>query len=345
MEATKEKKKSTAGPRGSPPSRHFPFASSMDDVVCFKTKLRTRMCLLGLAVVVLIATFVFQRSPPRAMDCLSLPEVEGIGDGSEDQIQNLVEGFVRRLVAVTAISDNHFDESQPMLSSVERCLPNNKIILYDLGLKDENKRRIGELYKNVQILPFPFSDYENHSHVRDLLTYAWKPIIIKKVSLEYDIIMYGDASMRMTESCDIKQALSHLLYFPFFAAVRYYHKAIEFTHDGMIEYLHFPKARKDLADMYSIEATGFLMWANTIMKELLIEPWLDCALHRECIAPLGATLRPCHMTQNHDGHYIGCHRYDQSALDIILAREFGPHSTQRAKNEEMRKSIWYFQKT
>ena len=108
----------------------------------------------------------------------------------------------------------------------------------------------------------------------------------------------------------------------------------------MIEYLHFPKARKDLANMYSIEAAGFLMWANTIMKELLIEPWLDCALHRECIAPLGATLRPCIFTKNHDGHYIGCHRYDQSALDIILAREFGPHSTQRAKNDKVHKSIW-----
>ena len=316
----------------------------MDDVVCFKTNLQAAMCLLGLVVVALIATFVFQRSPPRAMDSLSLSEVEGVGGGSEDQIQNTVEGFMRRLVTVTAVSDNHFDESQTMLSSVERCLPHNKVILYDLGLKNENKRRIKELYKNVQIQPFPFSDYKNHSHVKDLLTYAWKPIIIKKVSLEYDIIMYGDASMRMKESCNIKLALSRLLHFPFFAAVRYRYKAIEFTHDGMIEYLHFPNSRKDLADMYSIEATGFLMWANTIMKELLIEPWLDCALHRECIAPLGATLRPCIFTKNHDGHYIGCHRYDQSALDIILARGFGPYSAQIAQNDKVRKSIWYFRK-
>ena len=46
------------------------------------------------------------------------------------------------------------------------------------------------------------------------------------------------------------------------------------------------------------------MWANTVMEEKLIEPWLDCAFHNECIAPKGAKLSPCHMTRNHNGHYF-----------------------------------------
>ena len=255
-----------------------------------------------------------------------------------------VKAFMGRLVTVTAISDNHFDESQYMLSSVETCLPQNKIILYDLGLSENNKRMIQELYKTVQIRPFPFSDYyKNNTHVRDLLTFAWKPIIIKKVSQENDIIMYGDASMRM-KSCNITAALSQLLYFPFFAAVGLKYIAIEFIHDGMIEYLQYPKARKDLAHMYSIEATGFLLWANAMMKEVLIEPWFDCALKKECIAPAGAKISPCHFTNNHDGHYVGCHRYDQSALDLILAREFGATVPLKAQNAAVSGSIWCFLK-
>ena len=265
-------------------------------------------------------------------------------DARDDSVgRNTITSFMQRLVTVTAISDNHFDESQDMLHSVKRCLPNNKVILYDLGLSDTNKRRIEELYKNVEIRPFPFWNYENLPHVRNLLTYAWKPILIKEVSLEHDVIMYGDSSMRM-KSCDLKKALAHLFYFPIFGAVGLHYIAIEFTHDGMIEYLQYPKNRKDLAHMYSIEATGFLLWANATMKEILIDPWLDCALHEECIAPPGAELWPCHFSFHRDGRYTGCHRYDQSALDIILAREFGSGSAQRAHNEAVRNSIWIFEK-
>ena len=68
------------------------------------------------------------------------------------------------------------------------------------------------------------------------------------------------------------------------------------------------------------------------MKEKFIEPWLDCALHVECIAPKGSKGWPCGHIINHDGHYIGCHRYDQSALNLILAREFGPEVAMIVRN-------------
>ena len=52
----------------------------------------------------------------------------------------------------------------------------------------------------------------------------------------------------------------------------------------------------------------------------------DCALHKECIAPEGAR-RECNsalkFNVHKDGTYVGCHRYDQSALNIILAKYFG----------------------
>ena len=74
------------------------------------------------------------------------------------------------------------------------------------------------------------------------------------------------------------------------------------------------------------------------MKEKFIEPWLDCALHVECVAPGGAKLGPC-VNITHDGHYVGCHRYDQSALGLILAREFGKDFV-NTHNQTISKSIW-----
>ena len=50
---------------------------------------------------------------------------------------------------------------------------------------------------------------------------------------------------------------------------------------------------------------------------------VDCALHEECIAPKGAQLYHCSPNTPQEVDYCGCHRFDQSALNIILTQEFG----------------------
>ena len=267
-------------------------------------------------------------NPPRtSLPCTNHTHIQT----TEDLYQNLVY--------VTAFSDNHFTEAQDMLTSVSRCLPQKKILVYDIGLKKKNKFKLTKKYRNIEIRPFPFEDYKHLMYVSFLTTYAWKPIIVKLVSLEYDVIMYGDASMRMI-SCDITRPLAQLLQFPFFGCHPAGARAIEFTHPGMIEYLNFPKRRQDMSDVPVLEANAWLMWVNPITCVKLIEPWLDCALHRECITPIGARIRPCHFTNDHDGHFINCHRYDQSALNLILAREFGMNVTLRASNKKISDTIW-----
>ena len=251
---------------------------------------------------------------------------------------NVVDMY-NRLVTVSAISDNHFVEAQEMLASVQRCLPHNKLIVYDLGLNTNNQNNLKTKYKNIEIRHFPFSSFSHLPHVKNLVTYAWKPILIKEVSLQYDVIMYGDASMRMI-SCDIEEPLKHLIRFPFFSSSPLISMAIEYTHDGMIDYLHYPKDRRDISNMPVNAATIWMVWVNETMKEKFIEPWLDCALHVECIAPKGSKLGPCAHTRNHDGHYVGCHRYDQSALNLILAREFGPEVAIIVRNTTLSDSIW-----
>ena len=249
------------------------------------------------------------------------------------------EDMYRNLVYVTAFSDNHFDEAQDMLVSVQKCLPGKKMIIYDLDLNDENVKHLTSTFRNVEIRKFPFQDYKHILHVSFLLTFAWKPIIVKLVSLEYDVIMYGDASMRI-KSCDITKPLEHLLKFPFFGSHPVGARVIEFVHPGMIDYLKFPQRRKDMKDVPVLEANSWMMWVNPSTCEKLIEPWLDCALHRECITPRGAKLRPCHFTNDHDGHFIECHRFDQAALNLILAREYGIDAVFKASNKALSDPIW-----
>ena len=252
-----------------------------------------------------------------------------------DTIASVGEMY-KRMGILTAFSSNHFKEAKAMIASFQKCFPNKTIVVYDLGLKPHHKTEVRS-YCNVELRPFPFDEYA--PHVRKLFKYSWKPIITKIMSQEYDVIMYGDSSLR-TKSCDITEALAHLFKFPLLSAHPISHRAIEFTHDGMIKYLCYPPSRKSIADINSIEGSCWLMWANSIMREKLIEPWLDCALHQECMAPKGAVILPCRITEIHDGRYVNCHRYDQSALNLILLREFGLDAVKKASNTTISEPTW-----
>ena len=86
----------------------------------------------------------------------------------------------------------------------------------------------------------------------------------------------------------------------------------------------------------------WLMLANDIMKEKMIQPWAGCALLQECIAPAGATLFGCHGngSKHKNWRYIGCHRFDQSALNVILTKEFGVQVFQRLWNRSIFHEVW-----
>jgi hypothetical protein len=75
---------------------------------------------------------------------------------------------------------------------------------------------------------------------------------------------------------------------------------------------------------------------NTNVKQMICR-WVLCALEQDCMAPPGSTVT-CDGSRilkwhEHDGAYVlikncfyyfncRCHRYDQSALNIILASKF-----------------------
>ena len=134
------------------------------------------------------------------------------------------------LVVATAFSSNHFEEGEGMIGSVQRCLPDKKIIVCDLGLNWSQRRELNS-YCNVELCLFPFDDYE--PFMKDIGYFSWKVVIAKNLSQEYNVIMYGDSSLRMI-SCDIKEALAHLFKFPFLDARPSRYHTIEFT---LVRYL------------------------------------------------------------------------------------------------------------
>ena len=226
------------------------------------------------------------------------------------------------MVAVTSLSSNHFNEAHDYFGSLHRFYPHLKIIVYDLGLNDDERSTLKSYCNVAEIRPFRFENYPGH--VRSLFLYSWKPLVVQEASKDFEVILYGDASVRMLSS-DMSPAINELIKFPFLSGSPH-DKIVGLTHDGMINYLHSPP-RHTMGTFTGTQGGVWLMWANSLMKRTVIPEWADCALHTECIAPEGGTqLYTCNLAwraQYSDGRYIGCHRYDQAAISMILARDFG----------------------
>ena len=282
----------------------------------------------------------------QAPDCCDISKgivVEPFCNGSDTLSLSgckCVDVLLCRMVAVTSLSSNHFAEGQDNFGSLQKYFPRTKIIVHDLGLTESERRQLTS-YCNVELRNFPFEKYPDH--VRDLKTYAWKPLVVSEVAREYEVILYGDASVRM-KSSDMVTVLKSIVKFPFLSGSPHWPAIVSLTHDGMLEYLRMQQSRKELVNFVGTQGGVWLMWANSMMKARVIDAWVDCAVNKRCIAPEGSRLQPCNLNDLGSltvGNYVGCHRYDQSALNMIFAREFGISISPQIANGELANYMWY----
>ena len=86
-----------------------------------------------------------------------------------------------------------------------------------------------------------------------------------------------------------------------------YHNFNCYTNSKTFEYL-----QNDAQNFSRLDAhihAAFIGITKNLLSSLVMKAWVTCALDSNCISPEGARLAPC----------CGCHRFDQSALQIILS--------------------------
>ena len=229
-----------------------------------------------------------------------------------------------KIAVVKAFSSNHFNEAQDGIASIQHHYPAINIIIYNLGLTKQQVKNLTTSC-NVHVYDLQYNRYP--AHVRSLYNYAWKPIMLGEFSQDYEVIFYGDASVRLVNSRPAIDIMTRqMLKFPFVPGLMWSLPIISLTHDGMLRYLNITLSRKELNTFGHLQAGLWAVWAKEDVKKQLIKPWTDCALHSECIAPNGSGSRcdfELRKKRSNEGIYIGCHRYDQSALSMLLIREYG----------------------
>ena len=157
---------------------------------------------------------------------------------------------------------------------------------------------------------YNFSENPFFADAPGLGGYTFKVHIINKLSKNYDIVLWADSSIRILKpmSLNLIAGCEHNQPWPIVA----------FTKDSTLKYLNM--TRKEAQGVEGFAANIFIFnFANIIARSLLNE-WVDCALHKECM--VSVPILPSDLEGFHWKHpksdisFIGCHRYDQAALKL-----------------------------
>lgn len=85
---------------------------------------------------------------------------------------------------------------------------------------------------------------------------------------------------------------------------------------------HFKARAEDYYFQESAKTSQLIIYNTKKIHNELMLPWVKCALVEECINPTGAQNVACDYERKPLFKYSGCHKYDMSALNVILGKIF-----------------------
>lgn len=210
---------------------------------------------------------------------------------------------IDNLIIVTAANSLYYKILLNLLNSLEKY-ETKRIIIWDLGLLEEEKKHIQKRFNYIKIKHFDFSKYPAFFNIDiNAGEYAWKPIIIKKTFEQYNgFILWLDAGCIISHRLN---SIRNLIKFYGFYCPYSQDSIQTWTHEKTLDFFKLPKNhyRKK---MLSAGIVGM----NTKIKktEKIISEWSILAYKRDAIAPYGS---------NRNNH-----RQDQSLLSIIFYKYF-----------------------
>ncbi|KAH7712918.1 hypothetical protein AAVH_19730 [Aphelenchoides avenae] len=221
------------------------------------------------------------------------------------------------LVFVTAASSNHFGELRALVATIDRLTPNASVVVYDLGMTANQTDEVRS-WCGVEYVRFQFEKYP--PHVRDLKKYAWKPLVIAEQLSRFDAFFYVDSSVRPLKAdfSVFSAAVATGMLEPFLMFTPTDHSILAATHPEMYDY--FPVDRDYLNS--TMQAATLIYVADSAFTREFLRRFVLCALTESCIAPPGSKVK-CndvfYDTKQPElfNAYDECHRYDQSAANLI----------------------------
>ncbi|GFO15081.1 hypothetical protein PoB_004158600 [Plakobranchus ocellatus] len=217
-------------------------------------------------------------------------------------------------IIASAASSSHYDEMQMMFKNLHFTvipkLTNFHIVLFDIGLSQE-ERLMTESKCRCQVINFDFSLFPQH--VADRHCYAWKPLLIRAMfARARKLVVWQDASVRWGQR--FKVILQRTQVYGLQVFVGNGDKVTANTLHEMFEYMEEEECLfewvPEICNAVAVYRT------DNLNRRAIVNPWSRCALERSCICPQEpATCRRCSKLRPKR-----CHRFDQSALTLLLGK-------------------------
>lgn len=207
-----------------------------------------------------------------------------------------------------------------LLRNIQHHLPNTTVLIYNLGLDDENIQII-QNYCDTRCMIIQFNLDLYPSHISEDISHAFRPLVIQDSLTKVGGILFLECNWRITSSLKpiLKTPVSKLYRNGIIAwATRQATSSL--THPNMFGY--FQTTSENFLFLPMVEVTKLLIYNTHDVHYKIMLPWVQCALTEDCISPIGAQSSGCHFNKKPQYRYSGCHGYDASALNIVLGLHF-----------------------
>lgn len=230
-----------------------------------------------------------------------------------------------KLIPVSAISSNHFKELMTHVTPAEKILPHRKMIVYDLGLSQQEIDHLDHLNRtpHIEYRKFNFSRFPEY--VKDLHTYAFKPLIIAEMLAQFGGVLWMDASVIFVRNYSYEFLLQRMVqqrsaFLFYLSEARKHHSILFATLKHMFDYLPMKGEKEKKANMP--QATGMMLFNTKHVIKHVMKWVILCSLIEDCIAPKGSGLKCDFSLPDRYNRFGGCHRYDQSLFSIVVSNAY-----------------------
>lgn len=202
------------------------------------------------------------------------------------QTSHLFNSTKVNFTIVTYVQEGQAPSAILLSQNIALKFPNEHLIIYDLGLSEEDLKSLNAYCNNsirCTVISYDLSVFP--SHVADQRMHAYRPLVIKDALMRSKAILFAENFIRIRGSSrdlyDLKKKL-HLVGVlgwntPTAVSAR--------THPKMFEY--FQTDADDFFFLRMVDLDTVLFEDTPFVSEKILLPWIKCALTLECLDPIG----------------------------------------------------------
>ncbi|RZF44896.1 hypothetical protein LSTR_LSTR004521 [Laodelphax striatellus] len=224
-------------------------------------------------------------------------------------------------VVVTYLLDGQAEHGVSLIRNIAHYLPNHTVLIYNLGLGRYQLHLLQLNCNNSHCIVINFDLNAFPSFVSDDKLHAFRPLIIQDALNRAGAILYLACDQRLVTS-SINQLIEKAVSSPGTGVVTWAtkHAVTSLTHPRMFDY--FSSSDDAFFFLPMVDVDRLLVYNTHTVHWKLMLPWVQCALIRDCIIPIGAQSAGCRFNKKPQYRYSGCHSYDVSAFNIVLGLTF-----------------------